>query len=40
MAIALTKAKDMSGDPLYTDRFIYDRLEGIRQNGHEPRFRM
>lgn len=39
MAIALTKAKDMSGDPLYTDRFIYDWLEGIRQNGHEQRFR-
>lgn len=39
MAIALEKEVDEKGNRVYTNRFIYDYLEHIRQMGHEQRFK-
>lgn len=39
MALALKKKKDPDGNPIYTERMIYDWLERIRIMGNQQRFK-
>jgi hypothetical protein len=39
MALALKKKKDQDGNPIYTERMIYDWLEKIRAMGDQQRFK-